>query len=90
MDTPLVKALELFLSYRVSSVPVVNHSGHLVAVYAKADVVVILYYMFVAGNSDSIHKTTLSCPAISMLTDFDLYTFYQYAGGFIHFISSLF
>jgi CBS domain-containing protein len=40
MDTPLVVALELFLSYRVSSLPVVDSSGQLISFYAKADVVV--------------------------------------------------
>lgn len=39
MDTPLVVALELFLSYRVSSLPVVDSSGQLISFYAKADVV---------------------------------------------------
>ena len=39
-DTPLIKALNLFLDRRISALPVVDDEGRAVDIYAKFDVIV--------------------------------------------------
>ena len=39
-DTPLIKALNLFLDRRISALPVVDNDGRAVDIYAKFDVIV--------------------------------------------------
>ena len=39
-DTPLIRALNMFLDRRISALPVVDNEGHVVDIYAKFDVIV--------------------------------------------------
>jgi len=45
-DTSLVVVLELFMSRRVSSLPIVDSHGHFINVFSKADVMVIAFRIF--------------------------------------------
>ena len=41
MDTSLLVVLELFMSRRVSSLPIVDNYGRFISIFSKADVMVI-------------------------------------------------
>ena len=36
-DTPLIEAMRIFLTKRVSALPVIDNEGHVVDIYAKFD-----------------------------------------------------
>ena len=39
-DTPLIKALTIFVERRISALPIVDNQGKVVDIYAKFDVIV--------------------------------------------------
>lgn len=45
-DTTIILALKKFVERRVSALPVIDAEGHLVDIYAKFDVIVSLYKLF--------------------------------------------
>ncbi|XP_014643092.1 PREDICTED: 5'-AMP-activated protein kinase subunit gamma-2 isoform X3 [Ceratotherium simum simum] len=51
-DTPIIKALNVFVERRVSALPVVDESGKVVDIYSKFDVIV--HRLVVVNEADSI------------------------------------
>jgi len=45
MDTSLLVVLELFMSRRVSSLPIVDNYGRFISIFSKADVMVLTHLL---------------------------------------------
>jgi 5'-AMP-activated protein kinase regulatory gamma subunit len=71
-DTPLLTTLNLFLSRRVSALPVVDGNGRLIGVYSKADIMNLAAEKTYANLTDTVERvmtgknapgTLATCPA---------------------------
>ena len=51
-DTPIIEALNKFVKKRVSALPIVDEEGKLLDIYAKFDVIVRTFWLFLSTYLD--------------------------------------